>query len=319
LPHRQRRRPFEQPRLDRQRLDERVAEQQTNVPENRDGTTEAAEHVFDPAASSPTRRVEISSSSATPNPVRGRRNPVAAGERGPVVRAVADENAADVAVGATVRAAARRGAWRDGKLDVAPADVHRKEYDGRTGTLLLFLVDASGSMAARRRMELVKGTVLSLLQSAYEQRDEVAVVAFRGPQAEVLLPPTRSVDRAEQALRVLPTGGRTPLALALVTASDVVGQVRRGHAGRPILLVLLSDGRANVPLPGTTEDPWRQALDAARELAATRVSALVLDTDTGFVRLGRVPQLADALGGTCLPLEDFSAEKLVLKLRQTQA
>src|SRR5207302_11073035 len=136
------------------------------------------------------------------------RNPAAAGERGRFVRAVPDEKATDVAVGATVRAAAVRGGWADGRLTVAAADLHRKERSGRVGTLLLFVVDASGSMAARRRMELVKGTVLGLLQSAYEQRDEVGVVAFRGTQAEVLLPPTGSVELADRALRELPTGGR---------------------------------------------------------------------------------------------------------------
>jgi magnesium chelatase subunit D len=190
--------------------------------------------------------------------------------------------------------------------------------DGRTGTLLAFVVDASGSMAARRRMELVKGTVLGLLRSAYEQRDEVAVIAFRGLQAEVLLPPTRSVEQAEQALRTLPTGGRTPLAHALVTAEAVIHQARRVNSSLPVLLILLSDGRANVPLPGTRDDPWQQAVNAAQALAAIGVPALVLDSDAGFVRLGRAPQLAQALGATCIPLEEISSETLVLKLRRTK-
>src|SRR5205823_10186408 len=115
-----------------------------------------------------------------------------------------------VAVDATVRAAASRGIGGGSKLNIQPMDIRRQHREGKTGTLILFAVDASGSMAARQRMEIVKGTVLSLLQSAYEQRDQVAVIAFRGVAAELLLPPTRGVDVAEQAVRQLPTGGRTP-------------------------------------------------------------------------------------------------------------
>ncbi len=280
-----------------------------------DAPVSPPDQVFEPAIPRTIRRVEVTPS-GDPPALHGRRNPAPAGERGPCVRAVPDPNATDLALGATIRAAARRGGWVDGRLQVTAEDLHRKERASRTGTLLLFVVDASGSMAARQRMELVKGTVLGLLQSAYEQRDEVGVIAFRGPQAEVLLEPTSRVDQAEQALRILPTGGRTPLAHALVVAGEIVAQSRRTHPDLPILLVLLSDGRANVSLPGTAEDPWQQALRAAAELAAARIPALVLDSDSSFVRLGRVPELAQALAAQCLPLEGISAEKLVLKIRQ---
>src|SRR5262249_44264814 len=135
-------------------------------------------------------------------------------------------------------------------------------------------VDASGSMAARRRMELVKGAVLGLLQSAYEQRDVVGVIAIRGPQADLLLAPTSSVELADRALRVLPTGGRTPLAHALVLAGDVFRRARSARPESPALLVLLSDAKANVSLPATAGDPWQQALLAAREVASSGLPAL---------------------------------------------
>lgn len=276
---------------------------------------EATERLFDPLLPTTIRRIEIASNSAA-GLQTGRRNPAPAGERGPFVRAVPNDSAKDLALGATVRAAARRGSWVDGRLHVTPEDLHCKERAGRMGTLLLFVVDASGSMAARQRMELVKGTVLGLLQSAYEQRDEVAVIAFRGPQAEVLLEPTSLVERAEQALRILPTGGRTPLAHALALSGAIVRRSRQVHPKQPILLVLLSDGRANVALPGTTDDPWQQALREAADLAASGVPALVLDTDAGFVRLGRVQELSQALATQYLRLEDLSAERLVLSIRQ---
>src|SRR5207245_2863049 len=161
-------------------------------------------------------------------------------ERGHYVRAVPDEKATDIAVDATIRAAVLRGGQADGRPLIERADLHRKQRAGRTGTLLLFVVDASGSMAARRRMELVKGTVLGILRSAYEQRDEVAVIAFRATQAEVLLRPTGNVALAEQTLHVLPTGGRTPLAHALVVAGEMVRQEQRAQPELPVLLILLS-------------------------------------------------------------------------------
>jgi magnesium chelatase subunit D len=310
LPHRQRRHPFEQPHLNQQRLDESLTRLQS-LPEEAENTE--AERVFNPAAPQPVRRIEVVPPAGGSLMPHGRRNPTPIHERGHYVRAVRDEKATDIAVDATIRAAVLRGGQTDGRPVIDKSDLHRKERAGRTGTLILFVVDASGSMAARRRMELVKGAVLGLLQSAYEQRDAVGVIAFRGTQAEVLLPPTESVELAEQALRELPTGGRTPLAHALVTAGDVL---RRARSHVPALLVLLSDGKANVSLPDTTGDPWQQALLAAQELAADRLPALVLDADAGFVRLGRAGELARALGAECLPLDGLSAETLILKVRQ---
>jgi magnesium chelatase subunit D len=332
LPHRQRRRPFEQPHLDRERLDECLSrlqlrsDQEGEAPSSPEessgqsrsshGESDVGECVFDPATPRPVRRIEVAPAGILCSMPRGRRNPMPTRERGHYVRAVPDEKPSDLAVDATIRAAVLRGGQIDGRPVIERADLHRKVRTGRTGTLILFTVDASGSMAARRRMELLKGAVLGLLQSAYEQRDEVGVIAFRGPQADLLLPPTGNVELADRALRVLPTGGRTPLAHALVTAGEVFRRARSARPEVPALLVLLSDGKANVPLPDTAGDPWRQSLQAAREVLSAGLPALVLDTDAGFVRLGRAAELAQALGAECLPLEGLSAEMLVLKVRQ---
>ncbi len=244
LPHRRRRRPFEQPRLDRERLDESLARMQAGEPglpagfadsprsvgsdlpagfedspcgvgsdpglpagfeDSPRGVAETGERVFEPAAPQPVRRIEVAPPAgiACTTP-RGRRNPTPTRERGHYVRAVADERPSDLAVDATIRAAVLRGGQVDGRPVIERADLHRKERAGRTGTLILFAVDVSGSMAARRRMELVKGAVLGLLQSAYEQRDEVGVIAFRGALAELALAPTGSVELADRALRACP-------------------------------------------------------------------------------------------------------------------
>jgi magnesium chelatase subunit D len=325
LPHRRRRRPFERPELEREQLDEAFSklELQSDLSGGRqppEHETQGADaprsesRIFSPAPVESLRRIEVSA--ATTPSEQGRRNRSASGERGPYVRAVPDESPADLAVDATLRAAARYGLQPGGGMTIERSDLHRKERAGRSGTLILFAVDASGSMAARQRMAVVKGTVLGLLQSAYEQRDEVGVIAFRGPNAEVLLPPTRGIDRAEEALRILPTGGRTPLAHALVLAGETIRQALRSAPDRLVLLVLLSDGKANVGLPESPGDPWQQALQAAADLRADGIAALVLDSDASYVRIGRARQLADALGAEHLPLEELSAETLILKVRQ---
>lgn len=339
LPHRQRRRPFQQAEMDPQQLDDLFSKLQPPpkpaadrpAPDPKDSPTSSSEEqaegegdereteegsrVFQPTPPTKVRRIEVSLSDSAQRSGHGRRNPSPLSRQGQFVRAVPDEKPTDLAVGATVRAAARRAAVSDGPFEVERCDLHRKERAGRTGSLILFVVDASGSMAARRRMEAVKGAVLGLLHSAYEQRDQVGVIAFRGPAAEQLLPPTDSVELAEKTLRFLPTGGRTPLAHALVLAHDVIRRIRRTQSDLPILLVLLSDGKANVGLPDAPGDPWEQACRAASELADARTSALVLDTEAGFIRAGRAQSLADALSAECLALEDLSSETLVLKIR----
>ncbi|HEV3022769.1 MAG TPA: VWA domain-containing protein [Pirellulales bacterium] len=232
------------------------------------------------------------------------------------MRAISDPQPGDLAVDATLRSAALRGTSSNGGIEVRRSDLHRKERLATAGTLVLFVVDVSGSMAARRRMEAVKGAVLGLLEDAYMRRDQVAVIAFRGPAAELVLAPTSSIGLAEQALQMLPTGGRTPLAHALSLAAETVDQARQSDQELLVLLVVLTDGKANVPLPGSTGDAWRQALDAAAQLAGDDVTALVLDTDAGLVRAGRSTELAQSLGAEYLTLEDLSADALTLEITQ---
>jgi magnesium chelatase subunit D len=319
LPHRRRRKPFERPGLDPQRLDDLFNAQQQQAQSPGSAPEEApgdASQVFAPAPLHAVGRIEVAPPSHVAAPAPGQRNVADGRQSGRYVRATQTKQAGGLAVDATVRAAARRGAFTDGTLAVKPADLHFKEREGKTGTLILFVVDASGSMAARRRMETVKAAVLSLLRSAYEQRDQVGVIAFRGIAAEELLAPTRSVELAEEALRQLPTGGRTPLAHALLLAHELLRTARQAHPEQPVLLVVLSDGKANVPLAETPGDAWAQSLQAAAQLADARTPALVLDPEAGLVRMGRAKQLAQALAAECLSLEQLSSEDLVLKIQQ---
>lgn len=225
------------------------------------------------------------------------------------MRSVPDDNPTSLAIGATLRSAALRN---PADFRVTKGDLHQQIRVGKSANLILFVVDASGSMAAQRRMEAVKGAVLALLTDAYQQRDEVAVIAFRGESATLALAPTRSVDIAEQHLRELPTGGRTPLPHALQLALEMLE--KHNGSGAPPLLVILSDGKANVAL-NDGGDPWKETLLLAGLLADRGIPALVLDTETGYLRLGKAGQLAQSLGAECLTLEELSAENLALTIR----
>ncbi|MGZ5585328.1 MAG: putative cobaltochelatase [Methylobacter sp.] len=316
LPHRRRRKPFEQPGLDQDQLDDLMQQalQPPDQSESGDDFTEQEsdqnsdesqdQQVFAAASAGNVRRIEVD---AAPNRFSaGKRSTAPDAPRGRVVRAVPDPNPSSLAVGATLRSAALRGAE---DFQVTKNDLHQQIRSGKNANLILFVVDASGSMAAQRRMEAVKGAVLSLLTDAYQQRDEVAVISFRGESAQLLLSPTRSVDLAEQNLRELPTGGRTPLPHALSVALETLDKTTM-----PPLLVLLSDGKANIALQDSN-DPWQESLRFAGLLAERGVPALVLDTETGYLRLGRARQLAQAMGAEYLTLEELSAENLAITIR----
>ncbi|MFB9433982.1 VWA domain-containing protein, partial [Streptoalloteichus tenebrarius] len=206
---------------------------------------------------------------------------------------------------------------RGSGLVLRPADLRLAVREGREGNLVLFAVDASGSMAARQRMSAVSGAVLSLLRDAYQRRDKVGMVTFRGGSAEVALPPTPSVDAAVARLRHLRTGGRTPLAEGLLTARRVLTVERLRDPRRRPLLVLVTDGRATVSVTGG--DPVADAVRAGALLAAEGVAAVVVDCEQGHVRLGMPARLAAALGAPCVRLEELSAEQVAGVVRAARA
>ncbi|MFH8618297.1 putative cobaltochelatase [Streptomyces sp. NPDC017979] len=209
---------------------------------------------------------------------------------------------------ATVRAAAphQRARGRNGAgLLVRRDDLRQAVREGRESNLVLFVVDASGSMAARRRMGAVKGAVLSLLLDAYQRRDKVGLVTFRGREAELVLPPTSSVDAAAARLDQVSTGGRTPLAAGLLTAHDVLRVERMRDPARRPLLVVVTDGRAT----GGPE-PVALASRAARLHAAQGTASVVVDCESGPVRLGLAGRLAGELGGTAVTLDELRADSI---------
>jgi len=252
---------------------------------------------------------------------QGRRgSPTAGGPRGVAVgTAVPAARSLDPSIGATLRAAApwqiRRGRRDGGRLVVRPADLRDKVRQAPGRHLVLFVVDASRSMGARRRMAETKATILSLLVDAYQKRDLIGMVTFGGPGARVALPPTRSVRTAARFLSELPVGGLTPLANGLVAAERLVAAATRRDPGLSPLVVLLTDGRGNVALdPGG--DPHQDALRVVRRLSAAHTQGLVIDTEDGPVRLGRARQIADAWGCEARSVDDLSGRRLPEAIRR---
>jgi magnesium chelatase subunit D len=200
-----------------------------------------------------------------------------------------------------------------GRPRVQPEDVRRAVREGREGNLVIFVVDASGSMAARDRMAAVGGATLSLLRDAYQRRDKVAVITFRSQRADLLLPPTSSVYIAGRRLARFDTGGKTPLAQGLLAARDVVLRERARDRARRPLVVVLTDGRAT-----GGPDPLGRTRTAARLLVAEGAAAVVVDCETSFVRLGLAEQLAQQLEAPAVRLAQLQAGELT-SLVQTAA
>ena len=232
----------------------------------------------------------------------------------------------DLALDATLRAAAvhQRSRRADPSrpamaVHVEPGDWRAKVRTGRSASCVTLVVDASGSMGSRGRMTASKGAILSLLLDAYVKRDRVCLIGFRRDRAEVLVPVTSSVEVAQRGLAELPVGGRTPLAAGLVTACEVVRPLLLKDPGLRPLLVLVTDGRSNVGLDGKPNSrATDEALKVADEIGADRrLSWVVIDTeDPRGIQLSRANDIATALGGPCLRIDDLRADDLVKVVSQ---
>jgi magnesium chelatase subunit D len=293
----------------------------TTAPRGEGGAHADASPAPDRAAVAPTdpfraRRLEVPGIGAGASGRRSR----ARSERGRVVGSTRPAGTVTkLHLTDTVLAAAphQRARGRTGPgLRIAREDLRQATLEGREGNLVLFVVDASGSMGARARMGAVKGAILSLLLDAYQRRDKVGLVTFRGAAAEVALPPTWSVEAAAARLTELPTGGRTPLAAGLLEAQQVLRRERIRDPQRRPLLVVVTDGRATGARGGAA---LSEARTAAALLAATGTAAVVVDCESGPVRLGLAATLGTALGAQILRLEELAADSLAATVRSARA
>ena len=378
LLHRQRRQPFQQPNLVTEQLDSMIDEFQ-NRPQDREprdqdqsqseeqddgdpdspeqdeqppdlpdspGDSGAQDQYFEVGNPFSVRSLQVKPPDNRARPSGGRRARTVSGTPSGryVGAAVPQEKASDLALDATLRAAAPHQSQRRADVEnltdaadtpaflVEPWDVREKVRETKTGSLILFVVDGSGSMGAQRRMVAVKGAILSLLLDAYQRRDRVGMIAFRGTGAQVLLPPTSSVDLAHAMLQEMPTGGRTPLSRGLLLAMEVIAAEKQKDRNVLPLLVVLSDGRANVAMgsglapsgEGTSPSsglPLAEARAMAAAIREQKISAVVIDTETDFLRLGLANAIADEMGAPCLKLEELHADGLAdaVRLQMTSA
>ena len=252
--------------------------------------------------------------------------------RGRMIRAYQDEQALeDLALVDTLRAAApyqrlraaikgeqeklsiqsqqlEHQGGKELSIVIKPQDYRRKAREKRIGAYQLFVVDASGSMAARHRMEATKAAILSLLRDSYVHRDSVGLIAFRKESAEVLLPFTRSVERAERLLASMPTGGKTPLAHGLRMAYTMCDRLLRSHKAERIQIICITDGRAT---SGDSENPVAESKQWARILGTLPVNCIVIDTETGFIKLGLAKELCKLMNGSYYAMDTISADRIL--------
>jgi magnesium chelatase subunit D len=312
LAHRRRRGPLDAPGLSPEELADALDRAEAEPDLEQDGVGESEP----PAASRqdprrPAPGVSLGLQTQRPSGVLGRRNRGLTDRGGIVAARPSPEGVTDIALAATVQAAAARRAAGQGSGPVVErGDLRQAVREARTANLVVLCVDASGSMGADRRMEAAKGAALSLLLDAYQRRDRVALVTFAGEEARVALRPTGSVEVAQARLADLPTGGRTPLGPGLRAALDVARSSRHRDPDRRPVIVVVTDGRATSAGRPPATDPTGVALAAAAEIAAAGIEALVVDAEDGDLRLGLARRLAEAMGAHYVALPGLRPDTL---------
>lgn len=333
LSHRMRKRPFSDQKLDTQKLDESIRKQKESrkpdtAPEPHQHTDSGSQKsapdgsgstVFAPEDTFPLDTTQLRFSGRPDRKRRdgrGRRTITESGDGRYVRSRIPEAPTADIAFDATLRAAAPHQndrTNRDMAVVVEPGDLREKVRERRLGTTILFVVDASGSMGVQKRMGEVKAAILSLLLDAYQKRDRVGLVAFRGTGADVLLPPTSSVELAKKQLGLLPTGGKTPLASGLAKGLELIEKERRTNRSVLARLVVISDGKANAG--SGNGRPFDEALAAAGRIRDAGVPSLVIDPEQGFIRLGLAETLSEEMGAGYLRISDLRAETITGAIR----
>jgi magnesium chelatase subunit D len=231
----------------------------------------------------------------------------------------AEGKTSDLAFDATLRAAApfqkeRKNLRKKVAFAIRPSDFHRKVRVKRTANLVLFVVDASWSMAVAERMSATKGAILSLLTDAYQRRDRTGLVVFQKDRATLVLPPTNSIQLAQKALADIPVGGKTPLSAGLHLAHEVIQRETSMNPDVQPLLILLTDGAGNVSM--SSMNPQQEAHRIADGIAEDEIRCVVINMEHAAFDQGLAQALAEHLQAPCYTLHELKAESLYRAVRE---
>lgn len=327
LPHRVRRTPFEEPRPVKQKIQAIIRQMKAQAPENEEGEQASGESEGadeDEESDSPSQACDPQRDIKSPIDIgiqkkaelkvsrdkklrmgSGRRAQTLSTHSGKYVKArIPEDKTTDIAIDATIRASAAR----KGNLNIEKEDLRQKVRAKKVSSVIVFVVDASGSMAAMRGMEMAKRAVMSLLEDSYQKRDKVGFIAVAGEKAEILLPPTSSVELAVKYLRELPTAGKTPLSDGLFKGLQILKTELWKNKNIIPIMVLVSDGRGNVAME---TDARKEAISIAKEIKKHSINLVVIDSDDGFLNLGYNKEIVEAGGGEYYRLDDLDSRKVV--------
>jgi len=323
LPHRMRKKPFEQPYIPREKLEEIISNNCSDAEvenekqeEEKSGSLQSDEKIFNIGPSLPVN-LEIRADKEIHAGKGGRTVKSIGTNRGSYVYSIIPKSEPhDIAVDATIRAAASRLASLHEKLPlkIVDEDIREKVRRAKTSTLITLVVDASGSMAAQKRMEAAKGAVFGLLSDAYRRRDRIAFIAFRGESSEILLPPTNNIDLAEKALAKLPTGGKTPLPHALLTALNLVKSEKEVCSKniKPII-VLITDGKANVSLGGKIRE---EIIGISRKIKENNIHLAVIDVSEDPYTPNYISDIIEAANAKHIKIENLTSTEIQRSITQ---
>jgi len=372
LPHRMRKKPFQEPEIEKERLEESIRKiedrsqkkevrkqkanhrprnspQSTNSQQKTEGRSDFRHEQSEDGSKMSEETKEVTFNIGEEFKVKniplkeehkakggsGRRTRIKSDSKsGRYIRSeIAKEKRDDIALDATLRAAApyqikrrqsmnspqsivhsqqnqnQRPSTVDRGLIIEPQDIRQKVREKKVRNIILLLIDSSGSMGANNKMVETKGAILSLLTDAYQKRDKIGLVAFKGNKAELLLPPTQSVELAKKRLEELPTGGKTPLSLGLLKSYEIL-EIQKKKAPKSVLsLILITDGRANVST--YNKAPLEEAKEIAQNIRAEGIKSIIIDTEKDFISLGYAKEISEELGGKYYKVEELKSQFLI--------
>ena len=338
LPHRMRKQPFQEPKPIEDKIDEIMNEDndenddneqqddeqkqeekeeqeddeqelppQPPLPENDDNKTGKQKKNYDIGNSQIPPKIKIDKDKKL-RMGSGKRAKTLSSKLGKYVKSkIPKEKASDIAIDATIRASVVRNVGK-GNIKIEKEDLREKVREKKKASVIVFVVDSSGSMAAKKRMEAAKGAVMSLLEDAYQNRDKVGFIAFQGNKAEVLLKPTSSVELAARYLKELPTGGRTPLPDGMYKGFELLKMEINKDKNTIPTMVLISDGKGNVPIQKNVRE---EVISLSNEIKKNNIHLMVIDSGQGFVKLGYNSEIVEASCGEYIKLDELSADNIV--------